>query len=73
MVRPQQRAEQEYLVRWSGKAHWHCSWVPESFLAEMARIKLKNFKQKQVGRSLGGLTFNVPLATTFASCGATQD
>ena len=40
-------SEPEYLVRWAGKAYWHCSWVPESFLAGRAKMKLKNFKQRQ--------------------------
>lgn len=42
--------EYEFLVRWAGKAYWHCSWVPESFLADTAKAKLKNFKLRQVGK-----------------------
>jgi hypothetical protein len=38
----------EYLVKWTGKAYWHCSWVPESFVATRAKVKLKNFKLKRV-------------------------
>ena len=39
--------EAEYLVRWVGKAFWHCSWVPESFLTATNKAKLKNFKLRQ--------------------------
>ncbi len=39
--------EPEYLVRWAGKAYWHCSWVPESFLVDTAKIKLKHFKARR--------------------------
>lgn len=35
----------EYLVKWANKAYWHCSWVPEAFLARHAKVKLKNFKK----------------------------
>ncbi|GAB5030226.1 chd3-type chromatin-remodeling factor pickle-like [Nannochloropsis oceanica] len=39
--------EAEYFVRWVGKAFWHCSWVPESFLAATNKAKLRNFKLRQ--------------------------
>lgn len=35
-------------MRWSGRAYWHCSWVSESFLAKHAKVRLKNFKARQV-------------------------
>lgn len=37
----------EYLVKWVSKAYWHCSWVPEAFLAARSKVKLKNFKLRR--------------------------
>ena len=38
--------EAEYLVKWTGKAHAHNEWVPESTLAKLAKRKLANFKRR---------------------------
>jgi hypothetical protein len=51
VISPLYAQEVEYHVRWSGRAYWHCSWVPESFLAKHAKVRLKNFKARQVGQA----------------------
>jgi hypothetical protein len=38
--------EPEYLVKWSGRAHIHNEWLPESTLLGIARRKLLNFKKR---------------------------
>jgi hypothetical protein len=38
--------EPEYLVKWTGKAHIHNEWLPESTLLGIARRKLLNFKKR---------------------------
>lgn len=38
--------EPHYLVKWSGRAHIHNEWLPESQLLNMARRKLINFKKR---------------------------
>lgn len=37
---------EEFLVKWEGRAHWHCSWITNTRGNELAKIKVRNFLKK---------------------------
>lgn len=48
---PPRVGEDEYLVRWTGKAYWHASWVSETSLASVNKAKLRKFQLRQATAS----------------------
>jgi hypothetical protein len=53
-------------VKFLERAYWHCQWVPEHFLKDNYRIKLRNFLQKEVSRDSKLARVNRKLGKTGA-------